>query len=51
MKFEYSKKHDDLQEGDLLELEVSGKKLFYQVINGITAKENLEARNETGFIE
>ncbi|EKE05345.1 MAG: hypothetical protein ACD_19C00353G0001, partial [uncultured bacterium] len=51
IKFEYSKKADDLQEGDLLELQVGGKRLFYQVISGITEKEKLEARNETGFID
>jgi hypothetical protein len=51
IKFEYSKKDDDLQEGDLLELIVGGKRLFYQVVGGITEKEKLEARNETGFIE
>lgn len=51
IKFEYSKKVDDLQEGDLLELQVGDKRLFYQVIGGCTEKEKLEARNETGFIE
>jgi hypothetical protein len=51
IKFEYSKKDDDLQEGDLLELAVGAKRLFYQVVGGITEKEKLEARNETGFIE
>lgn len=51
IKFEYSKKEDDLQEGDLLELKVGDKRLFYQVIAGSTEKEKLEARNETGFIE
>lgn len=52
IKFEYSKKTDDLQEGDLLELEISGqRRLFYQVISGRTEKERLENRNETGFIE
>jgi len=51
IKFEYSKKTDDLQEGDLLELQVGKKRLFYQVINGTTEKEKLEARNETGFID
>lgn len=50
IKFEYSKKTDDLQEGDLLELKVGNKRLFYQVVSGITEKEKLEARNETGFI-
>ena len=51
IKFEYSKKNDDLQEGDLLELKIGNKRLFYQVIAGSTEKERLEARNETGFIE
>ncbi|MCX6730765.1 MAG: DUF87 domain-containing protein [Candidatus Roizmanbacteria bacterium] len=51
IKFEYSKKSDDLQEGDLLELNVGDKRLFYQVIGCSTEKEKLEARNETGFIE
>lgn len=51
IKFEYSKKNDDLQEGDLLELKVGDRRLFYQVISGSTEKEKLEARNETGFIE
>lgn len=51
IKFEYSKKNDNLQEGDLLELNINNKRLFYQVIAGSTRKEKLEARNETGFIE
>lgn len=51
IKFEYSKKIDDLQEGDLLELMVANKRLFYQVINGSTEKKNLEDKNEMGFIE
>lgn len=51
VKFEYSKKKDDIQEGDLLELRIGDKRLFYQVIAGTTEKEKLEARNETGFIE
>lgn len=51
VKFEYSKKKDDLQEGDLLEVKLGRRQLFYQVVGGITAKEKLEDRNETGFIE
>lgn len=51
IKFEYSKKKDDLQEGDLVELKTNDKRLFYQVINGVTEKESLEHRNETGFIK
>lgn len=51
IKFEYSKKNDDLQEGDLLELKVGKKRLFYQVINGCTVNEKIENKNEVGFIE
>lgn len=51
IKFEYSKKNDDLQLDDLLELRIGDKRLFYQVISGTTEKEKLEARNESGFIE
>lgn len=51
VKFEYSKKNDDIQEGDLIELKTNNKRLFYQVINGVTEKESLEHRNETGFIK
>ncbi len=51
IKFEYSKKIDDLQEGDLLELNIGDRRLFYQVIGGNTEKQKLEARNETGFIK
>ena len=38
IKFEYSKKANDLQEGDLLELNIGKKRLFYQVVIGITAE-------------
>jgi len=51
IKFEYSKKTDDIQEGDLLEIQLGSKRLFYQVINGTTESEMLENKNETGFIE
>lgn len=51
VKFEYSKKVDDLQEGDLLELKTGGKRLFYQVVGGTTEFEKLENKNESGFIE
>lgn len=50
IRFEYHKKDDNLMEGDLLELRIFAHRLFYQVINGCTEKERLEARNETGFI-
>lgn len=51
IKFEYSKKDDDLQEGDLVELKIGERRLFYQVMNGFTEKERLENKNEIGFIE
>jgi hypothetical protein len=51
IRFKYSKKRDDLQEGDLIELKIGEKKLFYQVVMGITCEEKLEDMNETGFIE
>ena len=51
IKFEYSKKVDDIQEGDLLELKIGQRRLFYQIISGSTEYEKLENKNETGFIE
>ncbi len=51
IKFEYSKKTDDIQEGDLLELIIGKRRLFYQVISGSTEYEKLENKNESGFIE
>lgn len=51
IKFEYSKKINDLQEGDLIELLVDGTKVFYQVFGGVTNSEKLENKDESGFIE
>lgn len=51
IKFEYSKQTDDIQEGDLLELKIGNRRLFYQVISGTTELEKLESKNESGFIE
>ncbi|MDD2871570.1 MAG: ATP-binding protein [Candidatus Gracilibacteria bacterium] len=55
IKFEYSKKNNDLEEGNLIELKLDfgniEKRLFYQVINGYTEKEKLENKNEMGFIQ
>ncbi len=51
IKFEYSKQTDDIQEGDLLELKVGSRRLFYQVVSGTTELEKLESKNESGFIE
>jgi hypothetical protein len=51
IKFEYSKKVNNLQEGDLLELTIENTRIFYQVFGGITDFEKLENKNESGFIE
>ena len=51
IKFEYSKKTNDIQEGDLLELFVGETKIYYQVFGGITNSEKLELKDESGFIE
>lgn len=51
IRFEYSKKEDNLQEGDLLFVKIGNHKIYYQVLNGIVTTESLEARNEMGFIE
>ncbi|MCF6268642.1 MAG: DUF87 domain-containing protein [Melioribacteraceae bacterium] len=51
IKFEYSKKTNDIQEGDLLELFVGETKIYYQVFGGITDSENLELKDEFGFIK
>jgi hypothetical protein len=50
IKFEYSKKVDNIQEGDLIELKSQGKRIFYQVLNGLTECEHLESKNESGII-
>jgi hypothetical protein len=50
IKFEYSEKIENLEEGNLLELQVRNKKLFYQVVSCKTERENLESWNEVGFI-
>lgn len=51
IRFEYSKKEDNLQEGDLLFVRIGKRKIYYQVLNGVVTTESLEARNEMGFIE
>ena len=50
IKFEYSKENEDIEEGQLLEADIHEEKIFYQVINGVVKSENLEDRNEIGFI-
>lgn len=51
INFEYSKKKRDLEEGDLLEIKIGNKTIFYQVTNGITNSEILETKNKSGFIK
>ncbi|WP_329806181.1 ATP-binding protein [Flavobacterium facile] len=50
IKFEYSKKNNNIQEGDLIELQSQEKKIFYQIVGGFTEYEKLENKNESGFI-
>ena len=51
INFEYSKKERDLEEGDLLKVDIGGKSIYYQVVNGITNSETLETKNKSGFIK
>lgn len=50
IRFEYSKKNNNIQEGDLIELQSQEKKIFYQIVGGLTEYEKLENKNESGFI-
>jgi len=49
IKFEFAHKAD-ISEGALVSVKVRGISILYQVIEGITASETLEHKNETGFI-
>lgn len=40
-----------IQEGDLLELTVDSKTVYYQIVEGETDEEILDKKNETGFIK
>jgi hypothetical protein len=51
IKFEYSKKNRDLEEGDLIKTNIGEKTIFYQVVNAITQSTILETKNKSGFIE
>lgn len=48
--FEFSSKNLLIEEGDLVEIDINGKSIFYQIVNGITDKEILDAKNESGYI-
>lgn len=41
----------EISEGDLLEVNLSNKTIYYQIIQGIAKEEIVEKKNETGFIE
>ncbi len=49
IRFEYSHVVP-LSEGDLLEVDIQEKRVLYQVVQGVTDIEALEAKNETGLI-
>lgn len=49
IRFEYSHVVP-LSEGDLLEIDVQQKRVLYQIVQGVTEIEALEAKNETGLI-
>ncbi|WP_417334689.1 ATP-binding protein [Halarcobacter sp.] len=51
IKFHYSKKDDNLEEGDLVEVNIKGKVIYYQVVEGFTNIEVLESKNKSGFIQ
>lgn len=50
VKFEYSKQNDNLEEGDLVEITINDKTIYYQVVEGFTSSEVLESKNKSGFI-
>ncbi|GHT36132.1 hypothetical protein AGMMS49574_27340 [Bacteroidia bacterium] len=49
IKFIYNSKIT-IQEGQLLEVKIKDKTIYYQIINGLTKIEQLENKNETGLI-
>src|SRR6185503_10260855 len=49
LRFEYGSRAP-VSEGDLLEVEVQGTRILYQIVQGLTSIETLESRNETGLI-
>lgn len=42
---------NEIQEGNLLEVKVNSKIIYYQVIEGIAKEEEIEKKNERGFIK
>lgn len=49
LRFEYIF-NAPVQEGDLLEVKCDGVNVLYQVVDGVTATETLEARDEAGVV-
>lgn len=49
IRFEYAGRVP-VSEGDLLEVRKGDRVILYQVVQGLTATESLEAKNEAGFI-
>jgi len=49
IKFIYNSKNE-ITEGSLLEVKIGSRTVYYQIIEGITKIEQLENKNETGFI-
>ncbi|MBO6551214.1 MAG: DUF87 domain-containing protein, partial [Rhizobiales bacterium] len=49
IRFEYAQRVS-ITEGSLVDINVGGQSVLYQVIQGITESETLEYKNETGFI-
>jgi hypothetical protein len=46
----FRESEEKVEEGDLLLINVQGKEVYYQIINGITESEELQKKNRTGFI-
>jgi uncharacterized protein len=49
VRFEYDGRKL-VNEGTLLQIKSAGKKVLYQVVQGITAVKNLESKNEAGYV-
>ena len=49
VKFVYNSKAE-VSEGDLLEIMISGERVLYQIVEGVTQIEQLTNKNQSGFI-
>jgi len=49
IRFEYTSRIP-ISEGNLLAVQISGIKVLYQIVQGLTNTEPLESKNETGFV-